>query len=77
MAPGKGSSELRGREGVSAQRYEALHGGGGYLADRYIMLFLFFVALSSAFRLQLRKIKQYCTLSCIKASVNSSFGCIL
>ena len=27
------------------QRYEALHGGGGYLADRYVTLIFNFICL--------------------------------
>ena len=31
--------------GCLAQRYEALHGDGGYLANRYIMLIYYFICL--------------------------------
>ena len=40
------------------QRYEALHGGGGYLVDRTanIELFVFFVSLSIECLVQLRRV---------------------
>ena len=45
-------SMLGGVGGCRTQRYEALHGGGGYLAHRYVKQFFYFICLVfSAFRL--------------------------
>ena len=46
--------------GVTAQCYEALHGGGGYLADRYVTLIFNFIclvfSLSTERLVQLRRV---------------------
>ena len=53
--------------GVGAQRYEALHGGGGYPADRYITLIYNFIglvfSLSTERLVQLRRVTRECAMN--------------
>ena len=78
---GGGGGGMGGGAGVGgcrARRHEALHGGVGYLADRYVMLILNFICLFSAVQLNALCSRDECLLTAYKeglASRSVTWGC--